>query len=33
MFSCKGFDLFRIVNIFTRDTGLNDEIVHSFVCS
>lgn len=31
MFRCKGFDLSRIVNIFTRDTDLNDSIVHGFV--
>jgi hypothetical protein len=33
MFRCRGFSLTRIVNIFTRDTGLNDSIVHGFVCS
>ena len=31
MFRCKGFDLSRIVNIFTRDTNLNDSIVRGFV--
>ena len=33
MFRCRGFELVRIVNTFTRDTGLNDNIVHGFVCS
>jgi len=33
MFRCRGFDLTRIVNTFTRDTGLNDSIVYGFVCS
>lgn len=32
MFRCKGFDLTRIINMFTKDTGLNDSIVHGFVC-
>jgi hypothetical protein len=31
MFKCRGFDLVRIVNAFSRDTGLNDSIVHGFV--
>jgi hypothetical protein len=30
---CQDFDLVRIVNTFSRDTGLNDSIVYSFVCS
>lgn len=32
MFRCRGFDLTRIVNLFTRDTGFNDSIVRGFVC-
>ena len=29
---CKGFDPVRIVNLFTRDTGLNDSIAYNFIC-
>ncbi len=29
---CRGFDLIRIVNLFGTDTGINDSIVHGFVC-
>jgi hypothetical protein len=32
MLRCRGFDLTRIVNLFTKDTGFNDSIVHGFVC-
>ena len=32
MLRCRGFDLTRIVNLFTRDTGFNDSIVRGFVC-
>jgi len=28
----RGFDLPRITSFFTRDTALNDFLVHSFVC-
>lgn len=30
---CRGFDLNRIVRLFTRDTVFNDFIVYDFVCS
>ena len=30
MLKCRGFDLNRVVKLFTRDTGLNDSIVRSF---
>jgi hypothetical protein len=33
VFKCKGFDLTRIVNMFTRDTGFNDSIAYGFVCN
>ncbi len=33
MLRCRGFDLTRIVNVFTRDTGFNDSIVRGFVCN
>jgi len=33
MYRCRGVDLNRIVNCFTKDTAFNDSIVHSFVCS
>ena len=33
MFRCRGFDLIRIVNLFTRDVDFNDSIVRGFVCS
>jgi hypothetical protein len=33
MFRCRGFDLTRMVKIFTRDTGFNDSIVRGFVCN
>jgi hypothetical protein len=33
MLRCRGFDLTRIVKIFTRDTGFNDSIVRGFVCN
>jgi hypothetical protein len=29
---CRGFDLTRVVKIFTGDTGFNDSIVQGFVC-
>ena len=32
MLRCRDFDLTRIVNFFTKDTGFNDSIVHGFVC-
>lgn len=32
MLRCRGFDLARIVGLFTRDTGFNDSIVRGFVC-
>jgi hypothetical protein len=33
MLRCRGFDLTRIVKIFTGDTGFNDSIVRGFVCN
>jgi hypothetical protein len=33
MFRCRGYDLTRIVNMFTKDTGFNDSIVFGFVCN
>lgn len=32
MYRSRGVDLHRIVSLFTRDTGFNDSIVHSFIC-
>ena len=32
-FRCRGFDLNRIVNSFTRDVEFNDSIVRVFVCN
>jgi hypothetical protein len=32
MLRCRGFDLTRIVNLFSKDTGFNDAIVRGFVC-
>jgi hypothetical protein len=29
---CKGFDMTKIVGMFTNDTGYNDWLVHRFVC-
>jgi hypothetical protein len=29
---CRGENMRRIVSCFTRDTGLNDVLVHNFVC-
>ena len=33
MYRCGGFDLNRVVNLFTTDTAFNDSIVHAFVCN
>jgi hypothetical protein len=33
MFRCRGIDLPGVVRMFTKDTGFNDSIVHSFVCN
>jgi hypothetical protein len=33
MFRCRGMNINGIINYFTRDTGFNDCIVHSFVCN
>lgn len=33
LLKCKGIDLRKIVDKFTRDTGFNDYLVHSFTCS
>jgi hypothetical protein len=33
MLRCGGFDLTRIIQIFTGYTGFNDSIVRSFVCN
>lgn len=33
MFRCRGKNINGVVNYFTRDTGFNDYIVHSFVCN
>ena len=33
LYRCRGVDINRIVNCFTKDTAFNDTIVHSFVCS
>lgn len=30
---CRGFNLARIVRVFTRDTTFNDFIVYDFVCN
>ena len=30
---CKGFDMTKIVGMFTNDTGYNDWLVHRFVCN
>lgn len=32
VYVCKGFDMNRVVSMFTADTGLNDALVHDFVC-
>lgn len=33
VFRSRGANMTRIVNLFTRDTGFNDCIVHAFVCN
>jgi hypothetical protein len=33
MYRCRGFDLNKVVNLFTTDTAFNDSIVHAFVCN
>ena len=32
LYRSRGVDLRSIVKLFTKDTGLNDSIVHKFVC-
>ncbi len=33
MLRCRGANINRIVNYFTKDTGFNDVLVHDFVCN
>ena len=32
LFRCLDYDIFAIANVFTKDTALNDFLVHRFVC-
>ena len=32
LYKCIGYDMIKIINSFTNDTGVNDWFVHKFVC-
>ena len=32
LYRSRGLDVRKIVRMFTKDTGLNDSIVHNYVC-
>ncbi len=32
VFRCSGYDLRKVVSMFTNDTAFNDVLVHNFVC-
>jgi len=33
IYRSRGFDLFKIINLFSTDTAFNDSIVHGFICN
>ena len=33
LYRSRGLDVRKIVRMFTKDTGLNDSMVHNFVCN
>ena len=32
LYRCRGVDVRKVAKMFTKDTSLNDSIVHNFVC-
>ena len=32
LYRCRGVDVRKVAKMFTKDTSLNDSIVHHFVC-
>jgi hypothetical protein len=32
-FRCRGYDMIKIIAMFTNDTGYNDMLVHRFICN
>ena len=33
LYRCRGVDVRKVAKMFTKDTSLNDSIVHNFVCN
>ena len=33
LYRCRGADVRKVAKMFTKDTSLNDSIVHNFVCN